>query len=306
MNFLKDFEIQHDYKIAYGDIKVLDDIATEMQVKDNDFSPFLKKYCNLSRNQKILSEMTELGMKTVIALSFPLKKMRSVELNYDNKTISLVVPPGYDNSTPKYKLAFVRLSALLAEHSIRCVEITPSLKNLSTRLGLAQYGRNNITYVEGFGSCHSVLAVACDYELGENEGANLREPSRMEQCENCNLCINACKSGAISKERYLIDMQKCITLYNESQNDWSEPIMPHMQKYFVGCGSCQFCCPKNKGMFEKGENFVFSIDETMAVVNNSPLTMPIIKNVYYKLEEIGVKGYEPAIFHTIKSLYHNN
>ena len=97
-------------------------------------------------------------------------------------------------------------------------------KRLAVQSGLAKYGRNNITYVDGMGSWCKYIALLTNIPC---DGSAWREqPIMAAECENCELCINNCPTGAISKDRFLLLREKCIG--------------------GGGCSACQDICPMNK------------------------------------------------------------
>ena len=73
-------------------------------------------------------------------------------------------------------------------------------KLLAVCAGLARYGRNNIAYVDGWGSfvelvtCVSELAPGADPWTG---------PRSLARCDSCAACRRACPSGAIGEDRFL-------------------------------------------------------------------------------------------------------
>lgn len=67
--------------------------------------------------------------------------------------------------------------------------------------GLAKYGRNNITYVNGLGSNFS------DIKCQEDTWGEVQNESF---CNECNLCGEHCPTGAILEYRFLIDTLECL------------------------------------------------------------------------------------------------
>lgn len=300
MDFLFDFEKENDCKIAFGDISILDKMQEEYEEKSTVFSGFLKVYCD---NWSDLTNIRNGGMKTIIVLSYPYHSISKVTLHYDNRTLNTTIPAGYYNYYQKNQQFYDKLTDTLKANNIQYVDINIPLKNLAVRLGLAEYGRNNVTYVDGYGSYHYLIAVACDKRFTETYNPKLNEPHQMIECASCNLCINSCPMGAISENNYLIDMQKCISLYNQELNEWPNWILKEKVRFLIACGACQMCCPRNHGLIKQINTYEFSVEETMAIVNDVPKDNLIWNKITNKMSDIGLSGFEDYVYHNIKMLY---
>lgn len=143
--------------------------------------------------------------------------------------IIIAVPRRNFSIHEKAARALIKDAIKKAGHAVKNHDVLP-FKRLAVQSGLAKYGRNNITYVDGMGSFCKYLAlltsVPCDGDSWREE------PIMTETCEDCHLCINSCPKGAISKDRFLLYREKCVG--------------------GGGCSACQDCCPLNKkGMLVK-------------------------------------------------------
>jgi epoxyqueuosine reductase len=130
-------------------------------------------------------------------------------------------------------------------------------KTLAVRCGLAKYGRNNITYVEGMGSFHRLTTLYSDFPSNED---NWRELQMMEMCNECSACTRKCPTGAIPTDRFLLRVERCLTHHNEQPQEVPFPdwIDPSWHNCLVGCLHCQYVCPVNKKVknwTEKGPEF---------------------------------------------------
>ncbi len=173
------------------------------------------------------------------------------------------------------------------------------LKRLGVQSGLSEYGRNNITYIDGMGSNFSLVAyfsdVPCENDLWRNAVI-------AKGCSNCHICINNCPTGAIRKERFLIDNQKCLSAINETPGDFPEwlPISVHHTCY--DCLRCQEKCPMNIGYTEKmTECFVFSEQETEMLLQGIPIE-DFSENTKQKIFILGLDEWYAAIPRNIKAL----
>jgi epoxyqueuosine reductase len=161
------------------------------------------------------------------------------------------------------------LNSVLKPSGYRIAEAHLALKTLAVRSGLAEYGRNNISYIPGMGSFCRLIAFYTDCPFQED---NWHEAKAMKACENCSLCREACPTGCITVNRFLIYAEKCLGFLNEMKPDfpyWVR-LQPNWQNAFVGCMCCQSVCPVNKPYLRKiAEGPSFSEEETSLILNQT-------------------------------------
>jgi epoxyqueuosine reductase len=116
------------------------------------------------------------------------------------------------------------------------------MKRLAVQSGLAVYGRNNITYVEELGSNISYIAFFSDIPCEED---TWRNQCVAKICNHCNACINLCPTGAIRKDRFLIDNQRCLSCINEDGGDFPDWLPKDVHHTLYDCLRCQEKCPLN-------------------------------------------------------------
>lgn len=177
--------------------------------------------------------------------------------HYQGKEIVVTVPPTYLHGLRNVEHAGAVLAGLLQPHGYRALRLFIPHKLLAVCSGLAEYGKNNISYVSGLGSFHRPATFCSDLPC---EGDNWRDPVMMPECEKCDRCMRSCPSGAILATRFLIDIDRCITYWNEKPPEVAFPdwLEPSWHNCMVGCMICQRSCPVNKdnlGFYEKGEEF---------------------------------------------------
>jgi len=126
------------------------------------------------------------------------------------------------------------------------------LKHLAVRSGLAEYGRNNICYVEGMGSMLSLFAFYTDYDFKKDNWQELR---MMESCQNCRTCTNQCPTQAISDERFVINVERCLPLYNEIAGEIPVWFPAYAHNSLIGCMHCQLTCVANKEQISHTSEF---------------------------------------------------
>ena len=111
------------------------------------------------------------------------------------------------------------------------------------RSGLAQYGKNNITYVPGFGSFARLVAFASDCPCEQDSWGERRA---MKACQQCRKCAESCPTGCISADRFLVHAENCLTWHNERAKPFADWIKPDWHNALIGCLGCQQVCPANR------------------------------------------------------------
>lgn len=132
------------------------------------------------------------GAKSIIIIAF-LEPFHQVGFTIDGKLIEVIIPTDYKQRARKKEIDDY-LKKIMTSFNHQALKIRLPLKLLAVRSGLAEYGRNNISYIEGFGSKYSLVAYYVDYEFPED---NWRQAQRMKLCNTCRICLNNCPTGAI-------------------------------------------------------------------------------------------------------------
>jgi epoxyqueuosine reductase len=117
------------------------------------------------------------------------------------------------------------------------------LKRLGVQSGLSVYGKNNITYVEGMGSQFSLAAYFSDAPCEQDAW---REVRVAERCADCRVCFKSCPTGAIQKDRFLINNEICLSNLNESEGEFPGWLPKSVHHTLYDCLKCQIGCPMNK------------------------------------------------------------
>jgi epoxyqueuosine reductase len=192
---------------------------------------------------------------------------------WNGRHVPVRVPPTYLHWQATDGRVERMLAEVLEAEGHRLARALLPKKLLAVRSGLAEYGRNNITYVPGMGSSHRLVVFYADLPCDE-EGADWREPQMMSRCESCRACLRHCPSGAISSERFLLRAERCIVFHNEQAGDvpfpaWMEPAWHNC---LVGCMICQDVCPENRASPARIEDGAdFSAEETARLLAGMPL-----------------------------------
>lgn len=197
----------------------------------------------------------------IIAVPFP-AAYANVIFNRNGKEYRFYATVGVSFAkTSKYITDIVRK----AGHKIKFEGFLP-LKRLAVQSGLAEYGKNNITYVKDMGSFVSYTAYSTDIPCEED---NWRDVIVSPMCENCEICMSNCPTGAIRKDEFIIDCQRCLSAMNEDKGDFPDwlPYSAHHTPF--DCLKCQVCCPMNAGNLDVID-VSFDEAETERILNGAP------------------------------------
>ena len=174
------------------------------------------------------------------------------------------------------------------------------MKRLGTHSGLAKYGRNNITYIDGLGSNFSYCAYFTNMICEEDTWG---EVENLGVCNKCNLCIDNCPTGAIRKDRFLINNQKCLSCINEVPGEFPAwiPVTAHHTLY--DCLICQRICPMNyKQKEDVIESISFTEEETNMLLNGKPIDT-FSEEFKTKIYMLGIDEWYEAIPRNLKTLF---
>lgn len=187
-----------------------------------------------------------------------------------------VLPPTYllntnvyrEDSHPGIAAVTKQLRAILADEGGRCVKRDLPLKLLAVRSGLGRYGRNNICYIDSESSFYWLAAYMTDLPCEEDSWTEART---MERCETCRNCAAACPGGAIRDDRFLLQVDRCLTFYNEDTDPFPDWIVPDWHNAAIGCMECQWNCPVDRASLSRVEDIAFfDRDETQQILDATP------------------------------------
>jgi epoxyqueuosine reductase len=180
--------------------------------------------------------------RSMILVAVPDRPVR-MQFTLDGSPFTVITAPGYLRApVPRPSVAIAEILSPLG-HSV-----TPAhapLKTLGTMSGFSRYGRNNISYVPGLGSFVALAAFTSDLDC-DDVPAQAQET--LTRCGDCHACRDACPTGAIGEDRFLLHAERCITFWNEKDPDVPFPdwIEPDWHNALFGCLHCQRVCPENR------------------------------------------------------------
>lgn len=205
--------------------------------------------------------------KSIIAFALYVKLMK-VSFQLGRTAHEVLIPPQYYGlGLPAHAVRDIVKHEIVPGSRHR-IERLPSghLKLLAVRSGLAQYGRNNISYVEGMGSFLQLAAFVTDYEFPDE----WTDIGMMAQCETCRICAENCPTGAIREKEFVIDAGRCLPLYNEVPGEFPEWIPTNAHNAYIGCMRCQLPCPANREVVEAAGRLPdINEEETRAILSEA-------------------------------------
>ncbi|MCP4150466.1 MAG: epoxyqueuosine reductase [bacterium] len=204
------------------------------------------------------------GARSIVVVAAP-SPILQVTFRWKEREYETLIPPTYNHDSDDEAIECIE--GHLKPGGYRIIKAGLPEKLLAVRSGLAKYGKNNITYVEGMGSYHRPVVFFTDAPLPEEYWG---EPLMAEQCGNCKACVTNCPTGAISKKRFLLHAEKCLTYFNESERKIPAWIEPGWHNSLVGCMRCQEVCPINRPYKNRVKHVgVFTHEETEQLLEGS-------------------------------------
>jgi epoxyqueuosine reductase len=183
------------------------------------------------------------GSRAVILAAVP-RPAHAVTFDFHGTSHDLILPPTYHDYTPLFEEVRRDLGRELERPGSLAILKGP-LKTLAVWSGLARYGRNNITYVDGFGSYHQLVGMVADFPLDASGVSGPGGPRALDECEKCRACRIVCPSGAIGEDRFLLHGERCLTYFSELEGPLPEAYAHLKRRCLVGCLVCQEVCPAN-------------------------------------------------------------
>jgi epoxyqueuosine reductase len=238
--------------------------------------------------------------RSLIIATVPQPQIR-ITFYREDRAYPVIVPPTYyfaiDNDVADL------LKADLEPQGYRLQKVRLPDKLIAVRSGLAQYGKNNITYVEGMGSFQRPVAFISDYPCAQDSWGNA---SVLESCDNCSACRNACPTGAIASDRFQLYAERCLTFHNERTNAFPQWLSPSWHNCLVGCMICQKVCPANKDVVKWIKSgATFDNEETdliLAGVSKARMAPKTLE----KLKRLDLLSYYDVLPRNLRALIENS
>jgi len=221
--------------------------------------------------------------KSIIVIAVPQPQTR-ITFIWKSRSMYAIVPPTYLHASQINQQLEDLLGIILGRQGYRVVQATLPVKLLAVCSGMASYGRNNITYIEGMGSFYRLVTFYSDFPCQDD---NWLEPQMMGACSQCYACQHNCPAGAIQPDRFLLHAERCLTYHNEKPGNvsFSSWIDPGWHNCLVGCLYCQKICPQNRHLLdwiEDGASFTQEETKILMLRAQRDLLSPV---TWRKLEQ---------------------
>ncbi|USG64707.1 tRNA epoxyqueuosine(34) reductase QueG [Brevibacillus ruminantium] len=119
---------------------------------------------------------------------------------------------------------------------------------VAERAGLGWVGKNCALITPEFGSWVYLGEMVTNLPLPPDTPVE-------EGCGDCNICVDACPTGALVQGGQL-DSQKCVAFLTQVKDFIPEQYRAKIGNRLYGCDTCQTVCPKNRGKhFSHHEEF---------------------------------------------------
>lgn len=196
----------------------------------------------------------------------------------------LVPPQYYAADLNAAKLRGIVQQEIIKNANSRVVDVSESvpLKLLAARSGLGLYGKNNLIFVDGMGSYNLLYAFLTDHAFTEDNWAQL---SLLGHCRRCDRCDRSCPTSSLMEGVLPINIDRCVTLYNEQPGAFPSWMLRSSHTALMGCIRCQDSCPENSGYVQLSEMLEdVSEDETRKILAGT-VDDGLLKSLQRKLRQ---------------------
>lgn len=259
----------------------IDEIKKSGQLSDN------KTFRSYIDNKKYQIPEDFPEAKSIIVMA-TFTKLMFVNFYHKGKKVDVMIPPQYyDDGHTFEQIEDTIQKEIIQEPGYRLQRKTNLLlKRLAVHSGLARYGRNNIAFVDEFGSYLTLYAFFTDYQFSEDHWTEVK---MLDNCKPCRICIKQCPTQCITMKKFVIDAGKCVTLYNEAQGEFPNWMPRDSHNALMGCMLCQLHCPANHEAYKKAERMEdITEEETQAILDENP------DDETLKILQRKLRGYYPA------------
>lgn len=233
-------------RFAWGPSKLVDAAIDRIRSMQTSIDP--EVFDLYLSSQKNLAELgSECGNVVLAAIAVPTYRMH---FSLDGKPGSALIPPTYAMTDEAIASADRAVEAAFGH----ATPIRAPFKTLAVAMGLAEYGRNNLAYVEGFGSYVRLRCYLTDEPADASDGRyqiflrrGFDEDSLASPCLTCGICVSDCPTEALVEDRFTVQAGSCITHFNENSGPFPAWLDPQTHNCLIGCMRCQSGCPMNEG-----------------------------------------------------------
>lgn len=221
--------------------------------------------------------------KAIIILALA-EKISIVNFYLEGEKHQIMIPPGYVASGLKLKdIEQLILNKIIKNNNRKLIRTKLPLKMLAVRSGLGKYGKNNICFIKGMGSYLQLMGFYTDHEFKDYHWGRLK---MLRICKGCYICKKDCPTNCIRDENFVIDVGKCITLYNELPEPLPEWIPAQAHNSLIGCLKCQLTCPANEERLKDIEILADINEAETKMLLRGVKTETLYKSVASKLKRV--------------------
>lgn len=275
------------YCVSVVSVEHLEELGTEIGARHGNGElngKFYHEYENPYFHPKLPANFKD--ARSIVVMATPQRMLRT-SMRWKGRELKLVVPPTYFDSNKVIREAREDLRKALGPRKHRLVRAVLPQKLLAVRSGLAVYGKNNITYVPKFGSLYRLTSFYADFESPVD---CWQEKKALPKCYTCKACTNACPTGAIRDDRFLIHVERCLTYLNEKKSDEAFPkwVPGNAHNALIGCMRCQRACPYDKDFVGRYEDRGHFDEEETEYLLKGKFTGSKAEAMERKLKTIGL------------------
>ena len=283
---LQSWALARGYRVACGPTAAIDAVRADLasRIASGEIDAALARDQLSSFRFEIPGDTTR--PRTVLLVAMP-RPAHRVTFIVSGRRAEAIVPPTYVRYRGTYEdIRQDLLATALAGARVELIDVP--FKPLAARLGLARYGRNNVTYIDGLGSYFQLAGYITDADLRVRADWSPSEPQLLDECDDCGICEAICPTGAIRDERVLLHAEHCLTFANENPAALPAWVPPTAHNALVGCLQCQRHCPANPPLPVEDTGIVFSEAETAALIAADAESLPWTGSIRAKLAPLGL------------------
>jgi epoxyqueuosine reductase len=237
------------------------------------------------------------GANSIIIIACP-QMITPIKFEFHGKNHTVIIPPSYVYSE-LYEHVESIVKQLLKPYKYTIEFTRLPAKLMAVRSGIALYGKNNISYINGMGSFYRLFAFISDMPCDEGRW---REAEVMPECSNCNACTKTCPTGAIDGHHFLIHAEKCITYFNELTGDFPDWFDNDWHNSLVGCMKCQLVCPRNKAFINQYEKEISFTEKDVELILENTQLEQLPCQLKEQLEKLNMMDYYNVLGRNLSAL----
>lgn len=224
------------------------------------------------------------GARSVVVVAAYSKNMYAT-FRLNGNAYRVMVPfQYYEDDLNAAKLGAIVQADIIKTPKRRVVDVSQQvpLKLLAARSGLGRYARNGLVFVDGMGSYNVLYAFLTDHAFAED---NWTELQILDECNRCHACERSCPTRCITRWSYSVNIDRCLTLFNENAGEFPNYVLGSMHHALMGCMKCKAPCPVNEGIAELSGNLEEITEEETRKILNGTVDEALLASLRRKLRQ---------------------